>query len=878
MRSAETKAKLDTMIGQGKIGVITRILTCDVGWPRGPEGEVLEPPFTSGGVEVPAVPALPPAYDPATFDAAVWTDVTHLVSEWKAAASLSTQMGEISLAVPAAWGSAALADVFREMRVIGVQERYRGVDAEGEEVLTGWEWSGWYLSDGFSEVWDETAHVYQVAGRDALKLASLEPLGSEAGTVVYQPDIIHEGTLADRVALTYLRDGGDAYEYGVLSRGGHPQPNWADRPPPLLWVTNAPESEGQPVPLAIAGDAVQAVFGEGVLRVGKEYAHADPGDPPDFGSGLGIPVGQVPAVAGVVSRFAHPVMEGYDAESDVADALVVVDSGAGMVRVDSDLTGLPDGLTLVLLDGTGARLRTTLMEVEGAQTIIWLADGTVVVPVGSRVQYGECNRARDVARRVLLGAGYQVSDAEGPLYLHAPEMPRILGAGRDILLPPLTWRGEEGVTALGALEELRRRGYVPPNWVALATNDGQVRVRSVEQLPAGDAGIIGASVLVPPATVERADQEIATRVVARGLVRQVTNHARPVYADPWAPVWVPTVAVVDEADGGVQVDPPALGWTLEHSKVPQAGDLHGLLAERPSPAALSGLRLWGWHYHAVPGSDVLGPVRRVSAYWQGKGLVTVTFPEAVEIHRLRLNVSDPWVLVFQRGQVISDWLAGGNRFNLPNRSGSVGAVHQMQALAVEYLDEATSDWLPLASYLHCPSEWPSRVEVRAEEFDTRAPVRTAALRIGCVDPGVTALGTYNNGWYHLIVGVYLWKVEAWGSDEVRGVATLGETAPFASAGWRDARARLRTRTHTLPEAVPWAQTEDDVAALAALWLQELARDYAPRRVNAVRPDVDVGDTVRLTLPNAAARNYLVSAVERQEGVVSAACVDYTAPY
>jgi len=563
----------------------------------------------------------------------------------------------------------------------------------------------------------------------------------------------------------------------------------------------------------------------------------------------------------------------------------VAASAAGEVEVSGDYTAYPDGLTLILLDGTGLRYATTGITYDGGtgRSTIALADSAAVVTVGTTVQYGDANRARDVIRRWLLEAGFQVADSGEPFYLTVPEQPHLLGVDRDILLPPLVYQDTDSLTAVDAMEDLRRRGYLPPNYLMIGTRAGNVEVRPVEQLADGAPGILAASCLLPPAAIERVDQERVTRVVVRGLRREVTDVARS-----------PSIASVAEVTGAAGL--PAPGMALQANTYLAGGSYSTLFVDWVQQAKLSyWRRLRGWLAHPTTQDQA----RALADQWGGAGLVDVTLGAEVTIGALELDVSSPWQLAFQAGnwqilyqpQYYSQWSHDQGWFNdsrgylmkYPWRNGPYAPSLELQAIAVQY-EDAAGAWRPLVSYI--PSRWqfPDRIRVEAADFDTRAEITTDKLRIVCVRPAFLNTGTYDESWWYCGVGVYLSGLRVWSSEEIRGVAAIGEAAPsgvggwpFGSAAWIADRTRLRTRTWVMPDPSPWAQTQTDVNQLATLWLKDFARDYAARQFGVVRPDVDLWDTVSLTLPGGAATNYLVTSCAHQDDGQSAlAGVNYEA--
>jgi len=870
MMTADTRAKLDLILPTGNLLIERRILTVDLVWPT-TGGAILEPPFPAGSyLQVPAV-GTPAVYDAATFDPAVWTDVSALVSDYRVTAAANSQLAQVLISVPATWADTDMDAVFREMRAVLIQERYTGHSAAGAAQVTSWENRAFVLSDGYTEVWDDI-HRYEVLARDVLKLAHLTPLGGTDGAAVYQADIIQEGTYASPITLTYKGETADAYEYYVPSRGGFQQPNWADRPPPLLWVTNAKDAAAN-VRLAVAGNAVQAVFGEGVLRIDKAFSHADPGADLDYTLGLGIVAPAVPNIVGIVYRFAHPTMDGWDAEADIADALTVAVSAAGWIEVTGDYSAYPDGLTLILLDGTGLRYQTEAITYDAGsgRSLITLHDAAVVIAVSTAVQYGEANRARDLFRRWLLECGFQVEDSGGPFYLNTPEQPHLAGVDRDIILPPLVYQDADTLTVVDAMEDLRRRGYLPPNYVALATRAGNVEVKPVEQLADGSPSILSMTVLLPPASIQRSDGERVTRVVTRGLRRQVVDAMRdPAY---------PTVAEVTGADG---LPAPGMALTENDYLMDGAANNYQLLSQDRAQLFTNSYyrRLRGWAAHPTTQAQA----RALADQWGGAGLIDITLAATATIAALELDVSNSWALGFLAHTWSVQYADSGYYddsrgyiMKYPWRNGPYAPSLELQSLAVLYEDPDTGAWEPLVSYI--PSRWqfPDRIRVEARDFDTRAEVTTDRLRIICVQPSFMNTGSYDESWWYAAVGVFLSGLRVWSSEEIRGVAAIGETAPFDTAGWIADRVRLRTRTWVVPDAAPWAQTQADVNALALLWLQEHARDYAVRQLAGVRPDLDLWDTVRVTLPGGSATNYLVTGLQHvSDGQAAVSGVNYAA--
>lgn len=853
MMSSATRTKLDSILATGSMSVSRRVLVVAPTWPT-TGGDILNPPFPAGDtVTVPVIAEPVALYDESTYSNAVWTNVTALVSDYEVTNDSSQAIGHVRLRVPAEWASADVAAVFQEMHVLVIQERYSGHDGAGSALETDWEYRCFALVDGYTEVWDGGAHRYEVVCRDVLALASLDPLGSAAGSAAYQPDAIQEGTLASKVSLTYKGVASGAYEYYLESRGGYQQPNWADRPPPMLWCTNA-KSATDDVRLTVAGNAVQVVYGEGLLRISTSYAMTDPGTELDYTLGLGITSGQ-PAVEGVVYRYAHPTLRGWDAEPDVVDTLTVAASAAGSIEVTGDYSAYPGKLTLIVLDGTGARYSTTGITYNAGtgRSTIALYESGVTLAAGTLVRYGDANRVRDFARRLLLQSGFQCDDSTEPFYFSEPETQSIAGATRDILLPPLVYDDTDSMPAVEALDDLRRRGSIPPNYISYATREGQVVTKSVAQLADGHSGILEISVPVPPAAIVRGNAETTTRVIARGLPRIVDDYV----ADNVSSI---TFTAVTGADGL-----PAPAVSLEKNDyLPSYTWLSEDWIQRKTNPRLRRLRGWAAHVS----SDVT--TRALAAQWNGAALLDIELPAAVSIAAIELDVSNPWILGFTAGRFDILEKYGLTRdpeyfndsrdyiFKRPHRKGRLLPMCEPQSIAIFFEDQSSGQWMPLVSYVPSTMTFPEVLRYERREFDTRAAVTTDKLRVVCIEPCVLQTGTYDEDWWYAGLGVFLSRIKLYELDELRGVAALGETAPFNTASWMTARNRLRTRTFVLPDVATWANEQADVDALALEWLKEFARDYAVRTLQAVRPDVDLWDTVRVTLPGGSATNYLVT--------------------
>ncbi len=904
---------LDTILAGKSYAKAFRVLTTALQWPSG------DPPYADPADylqvqdwPVPTDPE-PSAYDAGTFDADAWTDCTNLVSgEPTFTQDAGMPIDQLSLNVPLETPTATLADVFQEMRVVLVQVRFWGSDKD-----TGWFNLCFCISDGYGEEW-QPFHRYVVNAKCVLKLAHKDTAAGDSQVRVYQPDLVAVGSLGTHYQLTKVNEDSDVWEYGITVTGpdgAAVQPNWADRPLPQFWCHNVTD-ESEPVPLAIGANAVQAVFGEGILRVGKAWAKSTPGTPPDYSQGLGFPSDEStePDIRGIVYRYAHPATTEQVAfrsprtvPTDLARDLTVVSAAAGSVTVDGDITNLPEGLTLMAADGTGRRWATTTLTLSSGDTVIGLQGNATID--SAVLHYGDANLLQDVALDLFIREGFQRADADAPFYVSV-ETPQLGGTDADIQLPPQVVRDTDGSTALELLESWRSGGYAPPQWQAVSTSDGQVQIKNVVQLPDADPDILPVAHL-ESALVDRSDVQVVTKVIARGLARQVTDYSRTA-----------TISDVAEGDGGLPA-PPESGFsdgdTVFRGEMVRSGAtgydenfvLANLLKDRAvvgvsyasvlskwqrltnaTPKTITQARIraremrpWGWYYNC----GAIADADSIREEWRGKALCEIDLGSAVEVHGIELNVSNPWIPAFEQlnGLVAGEEDANGwgdNAGKLYDRGGGLGDGSRHmgvlpQWLQAQYWDETDGYWRMLASDLRSGSEFPEVIQVTADAFDSRAEVTTSQLRILCAEPTLVEAGSKDEDWYHLIVCVFLSRIKVFGSPEVRGEAEIGVTSPFNSAYWQAVRARLRRRTWSLPEPAPWVRTEAEANALALDWLKEYARDLAPRELAVARPDLRKFDTVSYTLPNGTAEYALATRVTHGEGVMSRlSATSYSAPY
>lgn len=812
------------------------------------------------------------------FDASAWVDVTGVVAGYHYVQDIDQQCDVLSLTVPATWRGTDLDKLFRSMRVIVLQERYTGVSGD-----SGWVTVATCLSTGYTQNWQPGGALasWTVNALDAMMLAGLDIIGSGDGADVYSADLVKVGTAAvdGRYTMILVEDAVDAWEFAVTADGtatGPIQPNWSDRPAPQFWCHNVPGTSA-PIPIAVGGEAVQAVFGEGKLRIGKVWAHTSPGDAKDYSAGLGFPEGTVPDIRGALYRYAHPAMDslGQTVPSDLGEDIAQLDDPPipGQVTVAGDLSGLPAELTLVLLDGSNLRYQTADLVYDAGSdtTTIELTLASATVPTGTYLRYGEANRATDFVTRLLLDAGYQKQDATAPLYVEDASSPQLDGADVPIILPPFVAKDSDKLSRLEALSDLRRRYAVIPSWLTRATPDGRIISNTVNQ--AFDTATAPNAAIIPlwhtaGLEVDRTDLNIYTKVVAYGRARQVLDLTQGAYGG--------TVAAISAANGGLP-DVSAYNTVTIYPDgyTPLAVTLDGVSAYtladwfyRGKAPSISGhaLRAFAWYYVPEVYDSVetaaarLEISRQLADAWRGKYLAEITLgDEPVMVSGLELNVSNSWYT--DR----NDW--GGNRHgeDIYYRNNTIHTAERVkrahadgQVISWEYWDVDQTCWRPLASNIYCALTVPLVINLGPDDFDIRQEVATTKLRLRCDSPFWAECGMLSNE-FHSVIGVWLSQVKVFSGETVRGVAEIGVDAPFTGAAWDAIRDRMRRRTFVVPDIADWAQTQAQCDALALEWLYTTTRNLAPRAVADVRPDVMLGDTVRMITPYGQATHYTAGA-------------------
>jgi|GEM_PF-1901174 len=644
------------------------------------------------------------------------------------------------------------------------------------------------------------------------------------------------------------------------------QPNWADRPGPQAWIHNVPDVDSE-VSASEGGEAVQALHGEGVLRIGREWAITPPGDPADFGEGLGF-VDTIPDARCVLYRYAHPAgyydRDGIGLPDDTANGLeqIADPPAAGEVTVEGDYSALPQGLTIILDDGSGTRYITVSHSVDGGDTTFTLLDSSAVIDTGKPLRYGNVNRAEDIVRQWLFESGFHSDISDTALFAAAPEQPELAGAGIPIILPPLTYDERDGQRRLDAIIDIRHSRAVLPNWITYTDPSGRIDTKNVTQKFDGADGPAAAVLPLPQAYINRAaidktDMNVFTRVVARGRLRQVGM--------PSDPNLHPGVTIEDvaEADGGLpevngskQVTIDGVTYNL-YSQVRRSGSgtnedyifpLENIL-RRDIPIGVSGkkLRPWGWFYETPDVTNAsVNKSRALRNAWCGKALGEITLEEKVRIAKLEIHAPNTW------WSDTNDWGGNNHHENVvlfpPIFAGKLRAHANGARIRIDYWDYTLVGWRPLTDQLYLPVSHEALIEIETDQFATRAEVETDRLRIVCIEPFWAEHDINSGPGYRATIGCYMFGFRVFSSDEIRGVAEVGVDGDFTGAAWEAARARFRRRTYVVPEIADWAKTQSDVDALALEWLQHVTRNLAPRPIVAIRPDAMVGDTVRMALP------------------------------
>lgn len=91
----------------------------------------------------------------------------------------------------------------------------------------------------------------------------------------------------------------------------------------------------------------------------------------------------------------------------------------------------------------------------------------------------------------------------------------------------------------------------------------------------------------------------------------------------------------------------------------------------------------------------------------------------------------------------------------------------------------------------------------------------------------------------------LYEVRVWTGDTVYGIATLGQTLPLNSTDDLALAGRLGYRSYIGPEVDPNAPTQQTIDDRAIAELRNRVQILSPLELEGVRPDADIGDTVKI---------------------------------
>lgn len=628
------------------------------------------------------------------------------------------------------------------------------------------------------------------------------------------------------------------------------QPNWAVTPAPQFFVSGLDGVTGD-VPLLTGGEAVQGVFGEGIVRVGKEFCEATPEPDLNFESGLGLDEGEVPNIKGVVYRLIHKTLtdkNNYTISSDVITGLTTSATATGKFHIAdaSDLIDkfAYDGLSIIVEDGSQVIYHTTSItyNLDGSADIN-LTNTAAAIASGLPFTYGYANTARELFYQLLMESGLQTTESGKPFYIETVESPTLDNVEQDILSPPLQYKDSDKVKRLEIFEELRRNYSIPPQYLVGATADGNVYIKNIKQLMDTSTTPVANLPLVKyfnDVEIDRTDMNVYTKVIVTGQERQVTDITQD------------AITIVEDF-----ATTPMYTLSGKHSRTdpPPSGDYYFNLDDLFNRSLKATLlvkkhRPWCWYYHApkTVGSTGFRRVRELRDQWKNKILMTITFPTEQVVHSIDLDVTNTW------GYDKTDYpgVNYNNGYNTVNGGGSsthYDAHVDNQILAIEYYDNVNKEWAPLMDNIISGKKAPLMLNFTAEnDFVGKVAVTTDKIRIRCLVPSVAECDTWDEDYYHAIIGVYLTQVMVWTSSEIKSIAEIGVTAPFTGTKWEAVKTRLRTRTYYVDNVAYWANKAATVAQLAKEWLYEVTRNLAPRSIVGLRPDIILGDTVRLLLP------------------------------
>lgn len=861
------KSDLNSIINSGNVIKQHRILTIDIPWPDG------EPPYSPGTyVNVPVIPETPSVYGVDEFDKDSWFDVTKVVKNYTYNQDSDMQINQLSLSIVGDWDSLQVEKYFREMRAIVVQESY-----SNEDVNTGWFNVCWCISEGFAAQWGIGNHGYTVNAKDVLSLLNMTPLADDNG-LVFEPSKIDIGSPTGLNALSLVRDNEDDLEYGYINQtgagtctistdqyGGFIIGSYTGNIA-LDEVTIRNTASGICIRSKISGTMgapATRFFIEDTVNLNTALTYTfiigqiqpnwcDRPAPqffltnvPNYTVNVPVSVGDN-AVQGVFSegllRLSKNWVNGTQTNSDLSKGL--------------GYTTLPSTNVYPTIAGYFKRYAHPVM-------------GTL--PADS----GEYNSVVSVITSILLRYGFQNEDETRPLYIENIESPTLDGLVGELTLPVMVIAKDDSTTAAEFIENLRKSGFVPPNYYVLGTADGNVITKNVSQNNAGYIPITKMKDL----SYDRNNLDIYTKVLARGLYSVLPNIASSAI-----------LTDVSSGNGGL-IDPSSLDdfeSKHNHSTYPLTNltNTHKLAS---TAMDYNYFMPWFWRFKKMTNADgdVISYLNLIDN-WNDKYLCELDFGTDQVIDKVELEIP---VITTQLKALVEEFQDIWTHYSDPPLNHLYRQfILKEQILQIDYLDG--SEWKVLISNIASPRDDidKSKLIFESTQFDTRSSVYTSKLRVKCVQPfvieggltGPTTWGenySYYDFYEQILFAAFLWLIKVYPSPEIQQTAEIGVDSPFTGQYWIDNKKRLRTRKYIMEEAVPWLDDATKVKNMAIAWLKDKVRDLAPRAFSCIRPDLNLWDTIRLTDPVGHTNYYLVTGVTKSsEGICQVLCVNYTAPY
>jgi hypothetical protein len=895
-----------------------RILCTKLQWPEG------QPPFSAGVLSVPEIPATPDKYVEADFVEEDWTDVSNLVEGFSINSTLENPIDVLSLTLKTDVTNQTHYRAFKPMRCILVQCRYSSTT-----VVVDWITIKWFLSTGATNSVSSEAKQYTVNALDILMLSNINILeninlspdllahgsfstpkqlavvgiteteyeygisSGPAGVVatggedlayldvavteeVVGQQITCVNSTGTKLSATIL--GVDEYDPTLIYLDGNValtddhyyigwiEPNWCDKPPSYVWFTDVP-NQSTKLPCNIAGEYINTVYGEGIVRVSRIYAEA-PSELTDgkydFSFGLGYSSGVPPTLAGVFYRFSHTAILDRDGVPTISDQIVseVVQVNAGSIQVSDTIPNLTGYITVIINDNT---LRQYAVEYTDGD-IIYLKTTGVVCQAGDMVTVYNANYLPDVLKRLMLYSGFQETDNTVPFYIDANEAPEVNGEAVNITVPPIVIPLSTEDTPLAAWQDLVSRGFVPPFFSVRSTSGGNIKLWNIKVDTNNALEVPMAMTL----DVDATDLNVFSRILVEGMRRTVEN-----YMDLEPLIHAGELPEVEYVTNTVEID--SVTYTLANCSEtvnPPVNpnnyyyDINNLATRKVQKTVdANTLRPWCWHsLHPLTDAGVDDANALVNS-WIGKVVAEVIFSSPKTIGSLQVLAHNPYWETstdYVGADIAKDYLVGTK---------TAIANAEPQILSFEYFDEALYTWCPLASNVVCKVEFPFEVELGTTDFDRQLPVTTSKIRVVCTYPFVARCDA--TGFFHNLLGVYISRLAINSPDTIQGEAELGQVLPFASSDWYNLNAEFRRRTKVI-QNVQWAGTIEEVNDLAAAYLVMAAKNLVPKTIRVFRPDVEVGDTVAFTMPGGELQYFLVTSVTLDGSHISTiAITDYS---